>query len=442
MERRTEMPQNLLKNGDFEADWGDEQSHRCLVFPAGAAPHTADVENIFTPPDWVVWFHHKPGTWDQPEVRDAWQQNDPYRVHGGQKGMLLFTFFRGHDAGFFQQVQITPGTRLRLAAWAHAWSNHKVEGYDKYGNARCSVGVGCGAAYIEEDQTPPLNGDPLNDAIGNFTFSVGIDPTGGTNPFASTVVWGKGAHIYNEYHQTPAVEATAQGDTVTVFLRSKTLWAFENSDSYWDDAELTVVGAEPLPEVQLIQSPAGMSIDGTVKFEARSQTALADPRLVVRRPAGAELAQVSVVAGRDGDWYTWTYTIPPQSEAGTYQVEFSAAGGVHETATFAYTPPVRPPRGLPREQYRRIYVLLPPDADVAWAAAVVDATWNQSRYTVGSSADDAGIGDLDNRRVIAVNPSKWPDDLRAFFERYYPGVRYGFVEAATPAELTQKLKQL
>jgi hypothetical protein len=343
------MPQNLLKNGGFEADWGDERSHRCLIFPEGAAPYTTDIENILTPPGWVVWFHHKPGTWDQPEVRDAWQQSDPHRVHSGRKGILLFTFYRGHDAGFLQQVRVTPGTRLRLTAWAHAWSNHKVPGYAHYGNARCSVGVGCGPVYILEGQAPPLNRDPLNDAIGNFTFGVGIDPTGGTNPFASTVVWGKGAHIYNEYHQVPAVEATAQGDTLTVFLRSKTLWAFENSDAYWDDAELTVVE----PDV-----------------------------------------------------------------------------------------PVNPLRGLPRTQYERVYVLLPPDANAAWVTAVLDATWNRSRYTVGGGADDAGIGDLDNRRVIAVNPTKWPNDLRAFFERYYPGVKYTFVEAATPAELARKLKQL
>lgn len=434
------MPQNLLKNGDFEADWGTEQSHRCLIFPEGAAPYTRDIENIFTPPGWVVWFHHKPGTWDQPEVRDAWKQNDPHRVHSGQKGMLLFTFFRGHDAGFLQQVQVTPGTRVRLTAWAHAWSNHKVPGYEHYGNARCSVGVGCGPVYIEEGQAPPLNGNPLNDAIGNFTFWVGIDPTGGTNPLAGTVVWGKGAHIYNEYHQVPAVEVTAQGEKVTVFLRSKTLWAFENSDAYWDDAELTIVGAGPVPVVELIQTPAGMSVDGTVRFVARSQTALVSPCLIIRRPSGSQLLDVPVVAGRDGDWYTWTFTVPPQSEAGTYQATFSAVG-VTQTVTYEYVPP-RPPRGLPRTQYERIYVLLPPDANAAWAAAVVDATWNRSRYTVGSSADDAGIGDLDNRRVIAVNPGKWPGDLRAFFETYYPGVKYTPIEAATPAELAQKLKQL
>jgi hypothetical protein len=96
-------------------------------------------------------------------------------------------------------------------------------------------------------------------------------------------------------------------------------------------------------------------------------------------------------------------------------------------------------RGVPRAQYERTYVLLPPDTSSEWAAAVVDATWDEHRYTVGSSADDAGIGDLDNRRVVAINPRDWPSDLRAFFEEHYPGVDYSEVQAGTAAELVQLL---
>ena len=353
------MSQNLLKNGGFEDDWGDDKSHRCLIFPTGANPQEKDIGNIFTPPKWLTWFRHEPGTWDQPEVRDSWKQNDPRRVHSGQKSMLLFTFFRRHDAGFLQQVQVAPGTKLRLTAWAHAWSNHDIKGHeDCNDNGRCSCGVGQEATFILEGQAPALNGDPWNDAIPNFIFYVGIDPTGGTNPFADTVVWGHGAHIYNEHAQTPPVEATAQSDTVTVFLRSKTKWAFKHSDAYWDDAELVAVGQETPP--------------------------------------------------------------PPPPP-----------------------PPVEPNiHGQPREQYDRTYVLLPPNADAAWALAAVGGSWDQHRYTIGGSADDSGIGDLDVRRVIAVNPQKWPTDLDAFFKEHYPGVEYTPITANSPDELKQKLRQL
>ena len=100
------------------------------------------------------------------------------------------------------------------------------------------------------------------------------------------------------------------------------------------------------------------------------------------------------------------------------------------------------PRGLPRTQYKRTYVLLPPQADTAWARAVIEATWDSKRYTVGSSADDAGIGDLDGRHVLAVNPHEWAgaQSLEDFFKKYYPGVKYRAITAATPAELVQKLK--
>ncbi len=538
------MAENVLKNGGFEADWGDERSHRCLIFPEGAEPYEKNVGNIFTPPGWVTWFHHKPGTWDQPEVRDAWKQGDARRVHSGQKGMLLFTFFRGHDAGFLQRVRVAPGCRLRLTAWAHAWSNNKFEGHeDCYDNARCSCGVGKEAAFVREGEAPALSGDPWTDAIQNFTFYVGIDPTGGADPTAAAVVWGQGAHIYNAHAQVIPVEAVAEGSQVTVFLRSKARWPFKHNDAYWDDAELIVLEPGQVvgkPEVRLAYRPVNLKVGDKLTVEARSLADLASASLEVIQPSGAALGTGPVVAGRDGEWHTWTHETDPTSEAGVHIVKFSAAGDVEAAAAFDCAPEVRlsshPPepkvgdvvtvearsltalnnvhlvvvqpsgaalaagpvvvrrdgewhtwtyvtdpalevgvhavtfyandgveatatfdcaerphghgpaveeeRGQPRMQYERVYVLLPQGGDARWAQAVIDATWNRYHYTIGGSADDAGIGDLDFRRVIAINPREWPTDLRAFFDEHYPGVAYVAVEAATPDELKRKLERL
>ncbi|MBD3250922.1 hypothetical protein GF380_00365, partial [Candidatus Uhrbacteria bacterium] len=81
-------------------------------------------------------------------------------------------------------------------------------------------------------------------------------------------------------------------------------------------------------------------------------------------------------------------------------------------------------RGLPREQYRRTYYLLPQNATKAQTQATVDLAY-PDRSTVGFSADDAGIGDLDHRIVKVV----WPTDsawngtaIEAFFQEHYPGV--------------------
>jgi hypothetical protein len=146
--------------------------------------------------------------------------------------------------------------------------------------------------------------------------------------------------------------------------------------------------------------------------------------------------------------FTWGNFGPPW-------LYFDVAGTEVATKLIAYTQadPARPfvypgvkeeeekPRGYPRVQYERTYVLLPPTADAAWAQAVVESTWDQRRYTIGGSADDAGVGDLDVRRVIAINPQDWQGDqsLEEFYAQYYPGVEYRAITATTPEELAQKL---
>ncbi len=245
------MGANLLRNGNFEADWSEEGSHRCLVFETDGTVLDTERGNIFTPPGWITWFkhglpvEHDPANtvgWAQPEVRDAWAKDDeehggypgPDRSHGGRKGQLYFTFFRIHEGGFLQQVEVTPGTRIRLSAWAHAWSNMGTGPNKDDPNWSDGEGVGDRAFFA-------LEGEVEDGAAKNFTFWVGIDPTGGTNPYSDTVVWGRGAHIYNAYHEVPAVEATAQSDTVTVFVRSRSLWPFKHNDAYWDDVVLEMV---------------------------------------------------------------------------------------------------------------------------------------------------------------------------------------------------------
>ncbi len=99
-------------------------------------------------------------------------------------------------------------------------------------------------------------------------------------------------------------------------------------------------------------------------------------------------------------------------------------------------------RGEPRIQYDRICVLLPPDADTTWANAVVNGSWDVHRFTLTGSADDVGVGDLSNRRVVAVNPQNWDGDLKAFFQEHYPGVQYTPIVADTPEDLEEILREL
>jgi hypothetical protein len=201
-------------------------------------------------------------------------------------------------------------------------------------------------------------------------------------------------------------------------------------------------GERMTAEVRLSYRPDSPTVGERVKIEARSLAGLASVKLTVRQPSGTTLARSAVMLGRDGDWYTWTYTTDPLAEVGLHKFVFSAAGDVQAAGTFESGASETVGRGSPRAQYERTYVLLPPSAGSDWALAVVDGMWDAHRYTVGSSADDAGIGDLEARRVIAVNPSGWPGDLQAFFEEYYPGVAYVPIVAADPQELQSKLQSL
>ena len=689
---------NLLKNSGFESDWSDEKSHRCIVFPpAPAPPYEKDVGNIFSPPGWLVWFQHT-DEYAQPEVTDAWATGDASRVRSGEKAIKFFTYGRKHNGGLLQQVNVEPGTELRLTAWMHAWSNHEdqnmyecwkcfsivriKDGKDFAPCQNCGTEINrdCLQAFPHPNdgrwsEGAGYNGfsvvasEDVDDNQRNFTFCLGIDPTGGTNPLADAVVWGEGKHIYNEYAKIPQVEATAQGDMATVFVRSTTLWPFKHNDFYLDDVTLVALngpGPEPEPEpvswnypviekgsklgvhaiwpgnvldyarnlntdgarfpvvksvddlsllVQIKQlypdtitvgrltsewehcqevSTPGANLDdladkllGVILDKIASDPQLADAvdywepvnepdppgtdgyrRLSelmiilmdkakahdlklaiftlnfgtpewdemkemvnsgvfgVARAGGHMMAcheglhsaddpidkwygdkipgspvvdgagalnfryrylyslipdsqkiplVVSEWCGYDQvhlspqeileritwydtlgarDYWLWAFcpfTLGPTSQwtANDYQkayplaVDYMIGTRNEENARPAEQPEPEPQlgRGAPRVQYERTVILLPPTADATWAHAVVDATWNSKRISIIPSADDAGIGDLDVRNVIAVNIAEWPGDLVAFFDLYYPGVNVTCVEAASPAELLALLSE-
>ena len=142
----------------------------------------------------------------------------------------------------------------------------------------------------------------------------------------------------------------------------------------------------------------------------------------------------------------------PHTSAEVAYTTDSAVRVPHNSAEVAYTSDSKPIsvshnsievafmcKGLPREQYTRRYILLPPTATTKdWSVAATNGSF-ALRVTVGYSADDAGIGALDNRIVLAVNPDGWGGDLEAWFEQHYPGAQYVPVVVATPTELEEWL---
>ncbi len=429
---------NLLKNPSFEGGWW-RKTHVGQEFG-----------EIFVPEHWVAFWKqggpvpHDPANtvgYGRPEMQLIDRVPpflDPLRIKDGNRGLKFFTFYRIHDAGVYQRVEgITPGTRLRGTGYAHAWSS----GQD---NARISDGAGEGPFFVRARDYDKV------DNVRNFTFTIGIDPTGGTDPWASTVVWGEGAHIYNGHAQVPPVEVVAQGTAVTFFARSVVLWPFKHCDAYMDAMELVVVDGGVLPpeEPPVVEPPTPLSVsitpEAAIQGEPFEITAVGgpSPEQTTLQITGGEVfwGQTTRTATRT----TWRMVMVTP---GTYSAQIAVQGQVLHTLTFrvlARPVPDAIPHGFvpPREAYARTYVLLPPGAGDPWLRAALDSgVWSKYHWTIGGSADDAGVGPR-TRKVIAVNPQGWPGDLEAFFNQYYPGVDYVPIVAATPEDLRRILSNM
>jgi LysM repeat protein len=81
---------------------------------------------------------------------------------------------------------------------------------------------------------------------GENNLRLGIDPTGGTDPYSPNIVWSPTANPLDAYVQQ-SVEAVAQSDKVTVFVWSATQYPEKHLESYVDSAGLVVVGQGAAP---------------------------------------------------------------------------------------------------------------------------------------------------------------------------------------------------
>ncbi|MDY0018532.1 MAG: LysM peptidoglycan-binding domain-containing protein [Anaerolineae bacterium] len=229
--RAQETGPNLLVNGDFERDAGK------------AWPFEMGIPEVQVAPGWhAYWLDDPPaGTvipdqcdeddescyWARPEFRGMSKGDFDYRVHGGNLSQKYFTFGRQHEAGLYQQVSgITPGSLLRFQIYMETWS--------------CTA---------KKDQWNICPTGAKSNKPAYMHTKVGIDPTGGTNPWAATVVWSPDLDAIDNWTLF-TVEATAQNSTVTVFTHSRVewydTWPRINNDVYVDDGTLVVVGeAQP-----------------------------------------------------------------------------------------------------------------------------------------------------------------------------------------------------
>ncbi len=420
--------QNLLYNSDFETGFCLWRGSSDLNVAMG----------------WTPWWMEQTGddpAWRnrRPEFKPATLNLDSSRIRKGVSAQQYSTFWGTHVAGLWQQVVVKPGALYRFSVWGHAWSS-------------------------EGDAAQPSN-NPTN-----VHMSVGIDPLGGGDPQGRSVIWSEDQNAIDDWRHF-RVEARAESDVITVFIRSAPEWPKKHQVVFWDESSLDLLedGAEDGPDsgddgrTRIRVSPAAPSPGKAAKVAVLSRLRHQYASLVVRGPAGEVLPVTEATERRRGDDHMWEYAFHPMM-SGPHMVIFGTDSGSRviswkrvpvggeipeEEADLEYStepedsqsPEITSNhRGAPRVQYRRTYVLLPPTADSVWAEAAMRGSVDTQR-TVGFSADDAGIGDLDDRRVIAVNPHHWRNELTAdWFEEHYPGIRFYSLVADSPDELASILR--
>jgi murein DD-endopeptidase MepM/ murein hydrolase activator NlpD len=98
-------------------------------------------------------------------------------------------------------------------------------------------------------------------------------------------------------------------------------------------------------------------------------------------------------------------------------------------------PPPEPPqdecKGLPRVQYKRIVNVIPANTPAREAAQIFESLWAQNPTTVGPSYDDAGIGDLGNKKAVLYNlPTSEHSRYATWYAEEYPGTVVEFKSAS------------
>jgi hypothetical protein len=395
---------NIVHNGDLSGPYEPFRGDERMRVPAG----------------WLPWWISQRG--DDPR----WKNQSP-RVDTGEienePVALLSTPFATHTAGLLQQVPAAPGDRYELIVTARAVSTE--------------------AEDPEEVREP-----------GDVNVQIGVDPTGGLDPTSPLVTWSRVYEPVGSWETLRHV-VQAEANIMTVYLKSAPSRPKRHQQLAWREVRLRpldkyrrtvhVVGAgDTHIKLEPEQPRPGEQVTVIVS-SSRDHTHVS---LQLWRPDG-NLQQVEDV-GREqtGDRTRWRYRFE-MTDGGLYDIRFVGDRGarllaqelirVSEEAVLAARAR-EAPSGDPRVDYRRVYVLLPPTADVWWLVAAARGGFD-GRYTVGFSADDAGVGNLAARHVVAVNPHHWPEPLTAtWFHRNYPGTTFTPVIASTPEDLEAWLK--
>jgi LysM repeat protein len=242
--RLDQSSRNLLTNPGFEGDYQIQCSfpggRPWMTLPCDGSLPTVPWQTVQVADGWHGWwqipstdrqapdYYRYPNycgrnapddcvAWHNPEFRDTRSSpQDPPRIRSGENSQKYFTFWSVHEAGVYQTVtSVHPGSLLRFSIYMEVWS----------------------ATRLSEGEPNPH----FSFGQGSMHLRVGIDPTGGNDPWSKDIVWSTEHEAYDQFTLFE-VEAVSRSSKVTVFTHSRPEYPMEHNDVYADDAELTLVG--------------------------------------------------------------------------------------------------------------------------------------------------------------------------------------------------------
>ena len=375
-------------------------------------------EEIIVPVSWAPWWLKRIDTID-PE----WKNQSPIfkpkaqMEEGNGRVCVLESPFGIHVGGLFQQVPTVAGEKYDLAVDGMAISSESEE-----------------------------EGKISNPA--DVNLQIGIDPTGGTDGESPLIEWSKLQQPINRW-QTLRTSAVAQANIITVFVRSAPSLPKRQQQVFWKNGVLQPSGR--YRRSTNIVGPGDTHIQlNPDRPEPEDETAVTISSLMphdfsalrISNAKGDPVGVTLTDKGQEDDRYYWKFSFTP-TEKGLHDIRFVADNGARLLAQrlIRVSREVQiVPSGRPRLDFTRTYVLLPPTATEEWAASAAKGSF-EGRYTVGFSADDAGVGDVSERIVIGVNPHHWPETLTgAWYQQHYPGTKFVPVVANSPADLESWLR--
>ena len=189
------------------------------------------------PSDPTTTFNVPLGWWGgvaQPPGPESWRNVHPtgfphtagFKIEGGRsfhmaRGGGIFT------AWIYQQVAVTPGTEVDGGAYAFMENN------------------------------------------GGGLIRVGVDPTGGTNPYSPTVVWSPFSNLRYQWHALN-VRTTVESGTATLFLFATQDAPSNPNGVYWDAAFLNGTPGQAIAPAAAAPAVSDRYLTSNVRLRVRS----------------------------------------------------------------------------------------------------------------------------------------------------------------------------